>query len=145
MTPRAIDIDINTIIPHRDQMQLIDEIIEIGGDETISCSTVTNKWPLFNKKHVQSIVLIELVAQTAAAAIGWKKKQRKDDDGQGKGWIVGIKQAEFFIDKIPVNAIIETTTCEKYNFENLTEILGITKIGSKVVGRVYLQVVESDL
>lgn len=139
-----IDIDIEQLIPHRNRMKLIDEIIEADDGKAVTGSLVTEKWPLFKETHVNSIIIIELVAQTASVCIGYKELKKNDGKLGGKGWLVGIKKASFFLDKIALNSRI--TTCSKinFNFDNYTQILGTAKTGSKLIGEISLQVLRSE-
>ena len=104
-----IDIDIEQLIPHRDRMKLIDEIIESDDEKAVTESLVTKKWPLFKETYVNSIIIIELVAQTASVCIGYKELKKNDEKLEGKGWLVGVKNASFYLDKIALNSRI--TTC----------------------------------
>jgi predicted hotdog family 3-hydroxylacyl-ACP dehydratase len=61
-----IDINIEDLIPHRNSMKLIDEILEIDDDRCITTATVSSSWPLFRDGYVHPIVLIELAAQKRA-------------------------------------------------------------------------------
>ena len=93
-----IDINIEEIIPHRDRMKLIQEVLEADDEKAVTASVVNERWPLYSDNAVNPIVLIELVAQTAGIATGYKNKK---ETGKGvSGWLVGIKKADFFIDKI---------------------------------------------
>lgn len=93
-----INIDIDEIIPHRDRMKLIQEILEADNEKAITASVVNERWPLYSDNAVNPIVLVEIVAQTAGIAAGYKNIK---ETGKGvEGWVVGIKKADFFIDKI---------------------------------------------
>ncbi|MCP4367246.1 MAG: hypothetical protein GY797_03905 [Deltaproteobacteria bacterium] len=139
-----IDVDIEQLIPHRDRMKLIDEIIESDDEKAVTESIVTKKWPLFKETDVSSIIIIELIAQTASVCIGYKELRKKDGKLGGKGWLVGIKNASFFLDKIALNSRIITCSKINFNFENYTQILGTAKVGSKLIGEVNLQVMRSE-
>ena len=139
-----IDIDIEQLIPHRDRMKLIDEIIESDDEKAVTESLVTEKWPFFKETYVNSIIIIELVAQTASVCIGYKELKKNDEKLEGKGWLVGIKNASFFLDKIALNSRITTCSRINFNFDNYTQILGTAKTGSKLIGEVNLQVLRSE-
>jgi len=139
-----IDIDIEQLIPHRDRMKLIDKIIKSDDEKAVTESLVTEKWPLFKETYVNSIIIIELVAQTASVCIGYKELKKNDEKLGGKGWLVGIKNASFFLDKIPLNSRITTCSRINFNFNNYTQILGTVKTGSKHIGEVNLQVLRSE-
>ena len=139
-----VNIDIEDLIPHRERMKLVDQIIEVDEAKAVTLSTVTDKWPLVQNDFVNPLVLIEIVAQTSAVSIGWKKLRKDGNNAGGKGWLVGIKAAKFFVDKIPLNSSIRTQTKINFSLDNYTEILGISKIGSDLVGEIVLQVLRKS-
>ncbi len=138
------DINIESFIPHRDRMKLIETITYVDHDKAISLATVKDTWPLYKDDAVSPIVLIELVAQTAGICIGWKEKIENNSKTGGKGWIVGIKQAVFHVDKISVD--FQVTTCSEVFFthQNYAVFSGITSIGSDTIGEISLQVFRPD-
>jgi predicted hotdog family 3-hydroxylacyl-ACP dehydratase len=131
-------------LPHRDRMRLIDEIIEADEKSAVTQATVTDQWPFFNGQSVHSLVLIELVAQTAGIS-NCREGIRKHGDGfVTKGWLVGIKQSHFHIQAIPLNTLITTRTENQFIFENFIEILGTVEIGSKIAAEIWLQLIQSE-
>jgi len=134
-----IDIRIEDLLPHRDRMLLIDKIIEVDDEKAVTESIVTKEWPLFEDNSVNPIILIELTAQTAGVYIGWKEI-KKNRNTYGKGWIVGIKKAAFYLDKISLNNRIIVSSKKTFIFDNFYEILGIAKIDSDIIGEIILQV-----
>jgi hypothetical protein len=87
-------------------------------------------------------VLIELVAQTAAALGGLREKKKKEGESATKGLLVGIKSATFFLDQIPLYCRVVTRSTTRLLLENLKEITGIVKIDDTVVAEVTLQSVS---
>jgi predicted hotdog family 3-hydroxylacyl-ACP dehydratase len=138
------DIKIEDLLPHRGQMLLIDEILEVDHNMAVTCATVTNRWPFFNGNGVNSLVLIEVVAQTAGINNGWVRIQKHGKDSEKKGWLVGIKQSRFFVDTLDLNARIITRTENQFEFEGYRQILGTSRIGSEVVGEIVLQVIQTE-
>ncbi len=134
-----INIRIEDLLPHRDRMLLIDEIIEVDDEKAVTKSIVTKEWPLFEDNSVNPIILIELIAQTAGVYIGWKEIKKNGNTG-GKGWIVGIKKAAFYLDKISLDSRITVSSQKTFIFDNFHEILGIAKIDSDIIGEIILQV-----
>ena len=96
-----MNIDIDSLIPHREKIKIISGILDIQETSAISSATVNSEWPLYDGEAVNSLVFIEAIAQTAAIIEGYKRKQRGESGV--KGWLVGIKNAEFNEEKIPVN------------------------------------------
>ena len=139
-----LNINIEDLIPHRGRMIFVDEIIEVEEDRAVTESTVTDQWPLVQNDFVNPLVLIELVAQTSAVSIGWKELKEMGSNIGGKGWLVGIKTANFFIEKIPLNIRIRTRTTINFSVDNYTEIHGTSKIGSNLIGEIVLQVLKAS-
>ena len=140
-----VNIRIEDLLPHRDRMLLIDEIIEVDDEKAVTGATVTDQWPFFDGKVVNSLVLIELVAQTAGINNGWVRIKKRGKNSEKMGWLVGIKQSRFFIDAVSLNARIITLSENQFEYESYKEILGITKIGPDIIGEITLQLIQIDL
>ena len=132
-----LNIDIESLIPHREKIKIISGILEIKETTAISTATVNPNWPLYDGGSVNSLVLIEAIAQTAAIVEGYKRKQ-KGKDGV-KGWLVGIKNAEFNVEQIPVNTNLIIMIESKYSFDNYGVVEGTVKAGEKVLATATLQ------
>jgi hypothetical protein len=76
-----MDIDIETLIPHRDRMRFLDAVIAVDAEKAVTAATVTEDWPLYSEGSVDVLVTIELVAQTAALLEGWKRLQSNQGGG----------------------------------------------------------------
>jgi predicted hotdog family 3-hydroxylacyl-ACP dehydratase len=134
--------DIETLIPHRGRMKLIDDVLDVNADKAVTLSLVSDRWPLCRGSFVDPIVLIELVAQTAGVHISWKKGV---DKGVGEvGWIVGIKNADFFLDHIPLHTALTTTVKNLYSTENYNVLEGTVTAGTDILSRIQIQVFRSE-
>jgi predicted hotdog family 3-hydroxylacyl-ACP dehydratase len=137
----AFPIDIEALIPHRDRMKLINDVLDMNDDTAVTSSLVSDRWPLCQGSFVDPIVLIEVVAQTAAAHIRWKKGV---DKGGGGGWLVGIKNADFFLDRIPLHTVLITTVKNLSSAENYNVLGGTVMTGTDLLARIQIQVFRSD-
>ncbi|MCX5845961.1 MAG: hypothetical protein NTW12_06340 [Deltaproteobacteria bacterium] len=137
----AFPIDIEALIPHRDRMKLINDVLDVNDDTAVTSSLVSDRWPLCQGSFVDPIVLIEVVAQTAAAHIRWKKGV---DKGGGGGWLVGIKNADFFLDRIPLHTVLITTVKNLSSAENYNVLEGTVMTGTDLLARIQIQVFRSD-
>ena len=137
-----LKLDIDTLVPQRRPMRLIDEIIAITGQTATTVATVAPTWPTVANGAAHVVVLIELVAQTAAAIGGYKALMDPTDGRAKKGMLVGIKRAEFKIDRLPLNARITTCATTRALLENFKEIKGYAKIDDQVIGEVNLHGVQ---
>ena len=136
--------DVERFIPHRNRMKLIDEIISVDETRAVTASTITETWPMIENGFVNPLVLVELVAQTAGVCIGWTERQKKGNDRDGSGWIVGIKESVFHCDHLPVNGRIITEAGKVFQVEHYSEITGTTRMGGEIVAEIKLQVVQSE-
>lgn len=132
-----LDIDIESLIPHREKIKIISRILEIKENSAVSAAVVNPDWPLYDGNSVNSLVLIEAIAQTAALVEGYKRKQQGKTGV--KGWLVGIKSAEFNMAKIPVNTNLIIMTKSSYSFDNYDVVEGTVKTGEKVLAAATLQ------
>jgi len=134
-----IDVDIDNLIPHRRPLRLIDEILGVDEDTAVSAAIISRQWPLLENSAANPIVLIELVAQTAAVLGGLKEKKGASGN---RGLIVGIKSANFFIDEIPLRSRIITRSTTRLLLENFKEITGVVQIDDTIVAQITLQSVS---
>ena len=137
------DIRIEDLLPHRDRMLLIDEVLEVTDTTAVTCATVTDRWPLFDGQAVDSLILIELVAQTAGVNNGWVRIKQHGLDSEKKGWLVGIKQSRFLVDTLELNDRIITRAENKFEYEGYRQILGTARLDNKLIGEVELQVIQT--
>jgi len=134
--------DIETLIPHRGRMKLIDRVLDLNDEESVTSTRVSDLWPLHRDAFVDPLILIEVVAQTAAVHISSRMKSGKTADR--RGWMVGIKNADFFWDRIPVDTLLTTTVKNMYNLENYSVLEGEVKAGSDLLCRVQIQVMRAS-
>ena len=147
MTPAASDpttLPIESLIPHRDRMLLVDEILAMDDRQATTRSVVKPSWPFCIAGAVDPLIAIELVAQTAGIHNGleWHRKIQAEEPAHG--WLVGVKQAAFHVASIPVGERITTTARNAYVFENLREISGTAFVADVLVAEVTLQVMEAQ-
>ncbi len=135
-------IAIEALIPHRDRMKLIDEIADITEDQAITRTIVTDRLPLYGDDHVDALIIIEIIAQTAAVQVSWKKGT--PGKSSGGGLLAGIKNADFFVERIPRHTILTTTVKPLYSADNYTVLEGTVQAGGATVGRVQIQVIRFE-
>jgi predicted hotdog family 3-hydroxylacyl-ACP dehydratase len=135
-------LNIEDFIPHREPIRIISEVIEIRDDFAITGAVVNSNWPLYDGNAVNSLVLIEAIAQTAALVEGYKKK--KQGKAGAKGWLVGIKSAEFKQATIPVDTRVIIAVKSLYSFDNYGVIEGTVKSGEDVLAIAVLQALRMD-
>jgi predicted hotdog family 3-hydroxylacyl-ACP dehydratase len=93
-------IDLDRLLPHRPPMRIVEDVIAIDDASIESVCTVRDSWPTAQDGQVRTLMLLELIAQTAAVLQGWKERH-EDSVGQG-GLLVGIPAARFAAPSVPV-------------------------------------------
>jgi predicted hotdog family 3-hydroxylacyl-ACP dehydratase len=94
--------DVEKLIPHREPMRLVQTIRKIDDESIETASVVQDSWPTARDGHVRTLVLIELVAQSAAALQGWRERHERER-GAG-GLLVGVHEAKLHEAALPVGA-----------------------------------------
>jgi len=135
---------IETLIPHRQRMRLIDTIVSVDQDHAVTRATVSPDWPLMTADGANPIVLIELAAQTAGVCLGWSETAKPEEQrGQSGGWLVGIKRAHFSIDRLPGGTCITIRSDTTMAVDQYKEITAAADVDGNPVGEVQLQVLQA--
>lgn len=136
------NVDIESLIPHRDRIKMISAVLEIMSESAVAEAVVKPDWPLCNGKVVNPVVLIEIIAQTAALIDGYKRK--KQGKPGGKGWLVGVKNAEFNVAEISVGTRLIASVGNSYSFDNYSVINGTIKAGEEILAVIVLQALRMN-
>lgn len=128
----------------RDRMKLIDAIVAVDKKKAVAVSAVSEMWPLQTSHGVNPLVIIELVAQTAGIQIRWGELEKNSKSSMGGGFIVGVREAEFFCDQIVPKSSIETCAVKIASYMNYAEFEGECTTGDQVLGRAVIQVLRTD-
>ena len=65
---------------------------------------------------VQALVLIEVMAQTAAVLVGWNK--RHEEKMGGRGWLVGVRKTNIDCGPVAVNTALRCHIELAYKVDN---------------------------
>lgn len=136
--------DIETLIPHRGTMKLIEKIISVHEDGAVTRAVANRHWPLYNGHSISPLVFIELVAQTSGIKNGMEFKDTYGADAEVSGWLVGIKTARFFLQEILPGERFMVEAKNHFVFESYREIKGTVSRKSGIVAEVTLQVIQAD-
>ncbi|MBM9604283.1 hypothetical protein [Desulfopila inferna] len=141
-TPSLTDLNLEDLLPHRDTMMLVNDVLEVDSKHALTICHVHTSWPMSDDNGVSSLILVELAAQTAGVCNGWDRIQTKGIQSDPTGWLVGIKKADFFIDYLPFGGSI-ISSAENINiFDNLREVFCEQRLDDVLIGRVTLQLFQ---
>jgi predicted hotdog family 3-hydroxylacyl-ACP dehydratase len=141
MDPTRIDIE--TLLPHRGRMKLVEEIVALDEDHAVAHAEVRPGWPLCDGRFASAVVLIELVAQAAGLNNGWVRIRKHGHAVDRRGWIVGLSEAALHVDRLAVGTRITVRAENRYAFEGFREVHGQVEIGGKVVAEATLMLLRS--
>jgi predicted hotdog family 3-hydroxylacyl-ACP dehydratase len=136
------DLSLEDLLPHRDNMMLVNEVLQVDRKHALTICRVNTSWPMSDDRGVSSLILVELAAQTAGVCNGWDRIQTKGRDSDPTGWLVGIKKADFFIDYLPFGGSIISSAENINNFGNLREVLCEQRLNKTLIGRITLQLFQ---
>jgi len=137
-------VDLETLVPHRGRMLLVSEIVSFDAQTAVTRAMVHAQWPLTGPTGADPLVLIELVAQTAAVNNGWEIIQRQGPERDHRGWIVGIKSARLGVDRIALGTTLTIESRNQFAYDNFREIAGTVKNAKEVIAEVTLQLMQAE-
>jgi len=137
------NLTIEDLLPHRGAMLLIDQVLEVDSVHALTVSTVRPDWPLADERGVDSLILVELAAQSAGVCNGWDRIQTQGLDSDQMGWLVAVKVADFFVDRLPFGVRIEARAENTLVFDKFREIASAIHQDGRLVASVVLQLYQA--
>ncbi len=142
-TLQLSDLTLEDLLPHRGNMLLIDEVLEVTRTYAVTRSVARKSWPLADEEGVHSLVLVELAAQAAGVCNGWDRIITQGLDSDQMGYLVGIKRARFYVERIFFDKAVIARAENTYNFENLREIFCALHLDDRVIAEITLQLFQA--
>jgi predicted hotdog family 3-hydroxylacyl-ACP dehydratase len=96
-----MNMDIESYMPHRGRMKLIEDILESDKNSCKAIAIPKRTWPFLRQEGIDPLVIIELIAQTTSAYVGWCRRNEKKMGGAG--FLVGIRSAEIGRSCLPLD------------------------------------------
>ncbi len=140
--PPQNDLSLLDLLPHRDTMLLVDEVLRVDQQQAEVRCTVQRSWPMAEPQGVNGLILVELAAQSAGVCNGWDRIHTKGPDSDKTGWLVGIKKAAFFLDYLPYGANILCRAENTHDFINLREVFCEQRWDGRLIGSMILQLYQ---
>jgi len=122
MTDAAGTLDIEQLIPHRLPMRLVEAVVTVDEESIVATAVVRDTWPTVRQGQARTLMLIELVAQTAAVLQGWRERQ--DNKSGVGGLLVGIPEAKLQAATIPVGTRLVCTVRITHGAQNYLAFSG---------------------
>jgi len=119
----AGSIAIERLIPHRLPMRLVETVTHVEYSNVETAAVVRDTWPTIRDGRAQTLILIELIAQTAAVLQGWRERN-EEKGGGGGGLLVGIPEARPQAMTIPVGTPLVCTVHVSHGTQNYLSFTG---------------------
>ena len=116
------DYTLEDLLPHRENMLLVDEIISVDESHSTTRSRVARTWPMADEDGVSPLIFVELAAQAAGVCNGWGRIQQLGRDSDKMGWLVAVKRAEFHIDQLPFGLPVTAKAENTMVFDKFREV-----------------------
>lgn len=134
---------IEDLLPHREGMLLIGEVLEVSATHAVTLSTVRPTWPLADEYGVESLICVELAAQTAGVCNGWERIQTQGRDSDQMGWLVAVKRADFCISHLPLGSTIKARAENTLIFDKFREVTSQLHHDDQLIASVVLQLYQA--
>lgn len=132
------------ILPHRRAMSLIDDVIIVEENYAVTEAIVSKSYPMADSRGVSPLILVELAAQTAGVCNGLSKLKTEGKDSSRKGWLVGVKRAQFFVDdSIAIGSRLVIRSENRHEFDMLREVFCVVHLGEVLLGEITLQLIQA--
>jgi predicted hotdog family 3-hydroxylacyl-ACP dehydratase len=118
----AASVDVEALIPHRLPMRLVETITSVDEVNVVTTAVVRDTWPTVREGRAQTLMLIELIAQTAAVLQGWRERHT-GKAGSG-GLLVGIHEAKAQTTTLPVGTPLICTVHITHGAQNYLAFTG---------------------
>ena len=136
------DHDLDEFIPHRGSMRLVDRLGQVSDDRAQVFTRVRADWPLAADGRVDPLVLIEVVAQAAAALAGYRK--RHEERLGGRGWLVGVRKTELTTEGPEVGTELTVEVRVDYQLKDYAVFQGQVKAQGRDLATVEVQTYKPD-
>jgi predicted hotdog family 3-hydroxylacyl-ACP dehydratase len=132
MTPDLpLAADLERLLPHRRPMRLVETMDRVDDASIDTSAVVRDTWPTAEGDSVRTLVLIELIAQSAAVLQGWRERHEKET-GIG-GLLVGIQQLTPMRPTLPIGTRLQCKVRITHGATNYLAFEGEVKDDAGVV------------
>jgi predicted hotdog family 3-hydroxylacyl-ACP dehydratase len=131
------------LLPHRDAMLLIGEILNVDSMQAVTLSTVARTWPMAGQDGAPSLILVELAAQTAGVCNGWVRLQQKGADSEKMGFLVAVKRADFYVAQLSFGLQVTARAENTLAFDNFREVTSRLYHKDHLLAEVVLQLYQA--
>jgi predicted hotdog family 3-hydroxylacyl-ACP dehydratase len=108
--------EVESLIPHRLPMRLVERFEPPVEDSIVAFAEVRESWPTVRDGSARTLMLIEVIAQTAAVMQGFR--ERAQDKPATGGLLVGISAMQTTKPRIPVGTHLVCNVSVSHGVQN---------------------------
>jgi predicted hotdog family 3-hydroxylacyl-ACP dehydratase len=138
-----VDFTLEDLLPHREAMLLINEIVDVDGMHAVTLSKVAPSWPMAGQDGVPPQILVELAAQTAGVCNAWLRVQKQGLKSEQMGWLVAVKRADFYVDHLPFGLQVTARAENTLAFDKFREVTSQLQHKDRLLAEVVLQLYQA--
>lgn len=139
---QLFDYVLEDLLPHRGNMLLLTDILEMDETFAVTTALITTSCPLTDNNGAQPLLMVELAAQTAGVCNGLSRIRDQGEDSSKVGWLVGIKRAHFYTDRLPLGKTVVIRSENRHVYDKLREVSAVLHMDETLVGEVTLQLFQ---
>lgn len=128
---------VERLIPHRGGLKLIDRVFSADDKTLVATTRVTDAWPLLTEGRISPVMALEVIAQAVAAWDGFQKGAQFEPS---IGFLVGVKDANFFTAGLEVGAELTVSVTSLSVIQSYGIFEGHLFAGSELICRAVIQV-----
>lgn len=126
----STDYPIESLIPHRDNMSLIDKLLDWGDDWCQTQVNVSDSHLFIDNDYLPAYVCIEYMAQTIAALAGLRAQS--NDESFNVGLLLGTRAYHCNVAKIHASTQLKVYAKELFKEENGLAVFSCSVIGPNI-------------
>jgi len=125
-------------------MLLIDDILSVEENFAVTEAVISRSFPMADSRGVPPLIMIELAAQTAGVCNGLTRIKADGKDSSKKGWLVGVKRAQFFVEGcIAFDSRLIIRSENRHEFDILREVFCVVHLGDVLLAEITLQLIQA--
>lgn len=125
-------------------MLLIDDVISVEENFAVAEAVISPSYPMADSQGVPPLIMVELAAQTAGICNGLTRIKTEGKGSSKKGWLVGVKRAQFFVDdSIAIGSRLVIRSENRHEFDMLREVFCVVHLGDALLGEITLQLIQA--
>jgi predicted hotdog family 3-hydroxylacyl-ACP dehydratase len=131
------------LLPHREDMLLIDDVLEVDACSALTEAVVNKSYPMAGVKDVPPVIMVELAAQTAGVCNALTRIKKEGKDSSKMGWLVGVKRAQFSVNSIALGSRLLIRSENSHEFDMLREVSCVVHLDDVLIGEMTLQLIQA--